>query len=44
MICARLIHERYPSHDLLRIYAKTYARKRYDGVDTKEKYDELFYK
>ena len=43
MICARLIDERYPSHDMLRVYAKTQAGKVYDGVDTKEDYDKQFY-
>ena len=44
IICSRLIDERYPSHNLLRVYAKTQAGKEYDRVDTKEKYDEFFYK
>ena len=43
IICSRLIDERYPSYDLLRVYAKTQAGKEYDGVDTKDEYDELFY-
>ena len=43
IICSKLIDERYPSYDLLRVYAKTQAGKEYDGVDTKDEYDELFY-
>ena len=43
IICSKLIDESYPSYDLLRVYAKTQAGKEYDGVDTKDEYDELFY-